>query len=168
MESNSKSIQAVFLDRDGVINDNSEHYYVFRSEQWKWNPDLIEALQLLQQHFIRLFIVSNQGGISKGLYERKDVAMLHEEKLAELASYGIKIEGIAICPHHPDIEACFCRKPSGLMLERLLTRFHLNAANCFLIGDSPRDIEAAAAVGMPSVQIEGNTSILELCKQLIS
>ncbi len=158
--------KAVFLDRDGVINREIGEY-VFSEDKFLLNDELIPSLQLLNENHFLLIIVTNQGGISKGLYTKDDVEMLHRNLQSGFRKEDIKISEIYYCPHHQDVEKCLCRKPNSLMLEKAIARFDIDVNRSYMIGDSERDIEAAAKVGIKGIQIQANTSILPICKEIV-
>ncbi|MBK8805888.1 MAG: HAD-IIIA family hydrolase [Bacteroidales bacterium] len=111
--------KAVFLDRDGVINDGSA-YYTYSPEQFIFNKDIAVALKLLQENLFKLIIITNQSGIAKGVYTTQDVEKTHNYMKSELQKYGVVISGIYFCPHHPEVSICNCRKPqNGLLLEAI-------------------------------------------------
>lgn len=159
--------KAVFLDRDGVINSDEGHYYIFRKEDYKINPGVLEGITLLNRHGYKVIVVSNQGGIGKGLYSMSDTELLHAYLLEQVEKVGGHIDEIYYCPHHPDTGLCLCRKPSGLMIEKAIARFHLDKSLCYLIGDSRRDIEAAENAGIKGILIPKNSDILPICQAII-
>lgn len=154
------------LDRDGIINDNSRHYYTYLREHWTWNEEVIEAMLVLQQAGYQLAVFTNQGGVSKALYSMEDVSRLHRQISLELKPLGIEIRDWLVCPHHPSLESCLCRKPQSLLLERLLDKYQASPNLSLLIGDSIHDVEAAVALGIPSYLVAANQSILPLCRKL--
>ncbi|MEA3445287.1 MAG: HAD family hydrolase [Bacteroidota bacterium] len=158
--------KAVFFDRDGVINNDTGHYYIYRLADFILNKGVIDALKLLQENGFRLFVISNQGGISKGIYGKDDVEKVHRHMLNEFSKHKINIDEIYYCPHHSDFENCFCRKPGSLMIEKALARFNVDPAKSFLIGDSTRDIKAGERAGLTCILINKNESVLNLCKQI--
>lgn len=162
----AKRYKAVFLDRDGVINDGSL-YYTFKIEDFKLNDGIIESLQLLQNDGYLLVIVTNQGGVAKGLYSEQDVELLHDYMTELLSSAGIIINGVYVCPHHSDVVNCSCRKPKPGMLLQAIEELNINPACSFMIGDSTRDIEAGEAAGIHSFKINKNQNILPLCREII-
>jgi len=103
--------KAIFLDRDGVLIDNSQHYYIWKAEQLKLVDGILENLKWLLLKGFRLFIVSNQGGVSKGIYSKEDTLNLHYQLLEIFRKNGIEITEIVFCPHHHEYENCLCRKP---------------------------------------------------------
>ena len=154
------SKKAVFLDRDGVLVDNSEHYYIWETDQLTLVGGAIENLKLLSQKGFQLFIVSNQGGISRGLYSKDDIQKLHTELVQIFRANHIEIVEIAFCPHHPEVEKCLCRKPDSLMIERLIAKYKIDKSDSYLIGDSQSDMDAAEKAGIQGIQIISNQNML--------
>jgi len=151
--------KAIFLDRDGVIIDNSEHYYIWKSDQFMLIDGVIENLKMLSQKGFQLFIVSNQGGISRGLYFKNDILKLHAELAQTFKENFIEIAEIAFCPHHPEVEKCLCRKPDSLMLEKLIAKYRIRKEESYMIGDSQSDMDAANKVGIQGIQIIPNQNM---------
>ena len=156
--------KAVFLDRDGVLNRNDDTYYVYKPEDFHVNEGVVETLSKLQELGYLLIVISNQGGISKGLYTKKDTDQCHRIMLDEFENHNIRIEEIYYCPHHPNIEKCLCHKPDSLMLEKALARFQIDKESSFFIGDSERDMEAARKAGVIPVKVESNQDLGEVLK----
>lgn len=159
--------KAIFLDRDGVISNNENHYYIWKPEQLEYVDGIFENLKLLTERGFKLFIVSNQGGISKGLYSKADTLELHRILIECFRKHRIEITDIAFCPHHPDVEQCLCRKPKSLLLEKLMARHHISAADSYFIGDSETDMEAARTVGIAAIKTEPNRNIRKNLSVLI-
>jgi D-glycero-D-manno-heptose 1,7-bisphosphate phosphatase len=145
----------VILDRDGVVNHDSDEY-IKSPEEWVPIAGSLEAIAQLNRHEVRVVIATNQSGVARGYY---DVAMLdciHEKFMHELAIVGGCIEEIFFCPHHPD-EKCACRKPNPGLIYQAEKKYSLNLAETFLIGDSITDIRAARAAGcLPILVLTGN------------
>ena len=158
--------KAVFLDRDGVVNDNSVSYYVFRDSDFVFNQDIISVLRMLKEWGYMIFIISNQGGISKGLYSIEETDRLHKSMREKLENEGVKIDEIYYCPHHDQVENCLCRKPESLMIEKLIARFNISKRDSFMIGDSERDVLAGNKAGVRSFLVKSNKSILDVCKRI--
>lgn len=159
--------KAVFLDRDGTINCDEGHYYIYRKEDVVFNPGVIEGLKRLQDAGYMLFIVTNQGGIAKGIYTHEDVKAVHEYMCSEFASHGIRIDKIYYCPHHESVKTCVCRKPSPYMINLAIEEFHLDRKQCYLIGDSSRDIKSAEAAGIKPIKIHKNQDFLLAVDQIL-
>ena len=159
--------KAIFLDRDGVICDNSAHYYLTRVEDFRFNPGVIEALSELRKHGYLLIVITNQGGISQGENSMENVDRIHEHMRNILSRSGVEITEVYYCPHHSDNEACLCRKPLPLMIEKALARFGINKEASWFIGDSQRDVEAGKAAGVKTLLVESNGNLEEILGSII-
>jgi D-glycero-D-manno-heptose 1,7-bisphosphate phosphatase len=153
------SKKAIFLDRDGVLVDNSQHYYIWKTDQLTLVDGTIENLKILLQKGFQLFIVSNQGGISRGLYSKDEIQKLHAELIQTFRANDIEIAEIVFCPHHPEIEKCLCRKPDSLMLEKLIAKYKICKSDSYLIGDSQSDMDAARKAEIQGIQIIPNQNM---------
>jgi D-glycero-D-manno-heptose 1,7-bisphosphate phosphatase len=157
--------KTIFLDRDGVINDNSVAYYVYKTEDFIINPGVIKSLKLFQSKGYQLIVITNQGGIAKKQYDNQDVELLNEHLKNELHKEGIKLKDIFHCPHHSDISKCLCRKPGSLLFEKAIAKYHVDISASFMIGDSERDIVASEKVGVKGIKVEANTNLFESIKK---
>ena len=151
--------KAIFLDRDGVLISNRDHYYIWKQNQVEYVEGIFENLKMLADKGFQLFIVSNQGGISRGLYSKKDIQKLHEELIQDFQKHGIEISEIVYCPHHPEVEKCLCRKPDSLMIDKLIAKYRINKEGSYLIGDSQSDMDAARQAGIQGIQIIPNQNM---------
>lgn len=151
--------KAVFFDRDGVIN-RERGEYTWRLEDFTINDGLIEFMKHAQQKGYLLIVISNQGGIQRGKYTLQDVEIAHNYLKEELRKNGVELTDIYICPHHDKTERCFCRKPQPIMLEKAIARFNVDVNQSLFFGDSARDMDAGNAVGVKSIWIEPNSSLL--------
>ncbi len=157
--------KAVFLDRDGVINrERGQH--TWKIEDFEILPDLIEALKTFSKKGFLLIIITNQSGISKGLYGHEEVRSLHDYLNEELSKHGLELNEIYYCPHHENSGRCLCRKPNSLMLEKAIARFDIDTSQSIFIGDKERDIKAGEKVGVKGILIEANTSLLPIADRL--
>jgi len=151
--------KAIFLDRDGVLISNRDHYYIWKQNQVEYVEGIFENLKMLADKGFQLFIVSNQGGISRGLYSKKDIQKLHEELIQDFQKHGIEISEIVYCPHHPEVEKCLCRKPGSLMIDKLIAKYGLSKEGSYLIGDRASDMEAAQNAGLSGILISPNQNM---------
>jgi D-glycero-D-manno-heptose 1,7-bisphosphate phosphatase len=153
--------KAVFLDRDGVINRKGGPYYIFREEDFVLNEGVTEALRYFAGKGYLLIIVTNQGGIAKGVFTAAQVEKLHVNLTRMLYASGIDLTAIYYCPHHPDISKCDCRKPGSLMFENAISDYNIDPKNSFMIGDSEIDIEASEKAGVKGILIPNNGNMMD-------
>ncbi|WP_303312751.1 HAD family hydrolase [Hymenobacter sp. BT730] len=148
--------KAVFLDRDGVLNEEIGHY-VWHPEEFVVLEGVPEALARLKAAGYYLVVVTNQAGIAKGLYTADDVHACHQ-KLQEAC--GNLIDAFYFASAHPSVSESLMRKPDSLMLEKAMARFKLDPDQCWMVGDRLRDMEAGARVGVLGIMI-GSTEQVE-------
>lgn len=163
----SDRVKAVFFDRDGTINCDEGHYYIYHKEDVVFNPGIIEGMKRLQDAGYLLFIVTNQGGIAKGIYTHNDVKEVHDYMCAELGKQGVTIEKIYYCPHHESVKSCICRKPSPYMINLAIDEFHIDKSKSCLIGDGTRDVKAAEAAGIKAFKIHKNQDITPIVDRIL-
>lgn len=135
----------VILDRDGVINVDSDSYIKSPAE-WVAIPGSLEAIARLNHAGILVTVATNQSGLARGLFDINELNQIHAKFQAALARVGGHVDGIFFCPHGPD-DGCDCRKPRPGMLLEIGRRFRVPLEQVPFIGDSPRDAEAALAAG---------------------
>jgi D-glycero-D-manno-heptose 1,7-bisphosphate phosphatase len=152
-------IKAVFLDRDGVINIDRKDY-TWKIADFVLLPGVLDGCKALVDAGFLLVIVTNQGGIAKGLYQHEDVNRLHNHMMLQFTKSDILIQEIYYCPHHPDYGKCLCRKPGSLLVEKALSRFQINASSSYFIGDMDRDIAAANHAGIRGIKVDTNSDFL--------
>ncbi len=158
--------KAIFLDRDGTLNNNSEHYYIWQVKDFVLNPGVIETLRELQKRGFMLVVITNQGGISKGEYTREETEALHTHMQTLLEEKGVKLDEVLYCPHHPDRETCLCRKPLPLMILKALARFDIDPAESIVVGDAERDVEAGQAAGLRTLLVESNGDLRKILEHI--
>lgn len=159
--------KAVFLDRDGVINHDPGDYT--RSlEEFHVLPTVYDALKKLHDAGFLLVLITNQGGIAKGLYTHEHVHEIHRFFTNACAEHGIPLTGIYYSPHHPDFGESLSRKPGGLMIERACARYRIAPAQSWMIGDKARDIEAGHNAGVQGIQIPVNGDLIEVVPQILA
>lgn len=155
MQINQSSLKAVLLDRDGVINHEIGDY-IKHISHFKLLPHALQQIALLHKHEVKVFVVTNQGGIAKGLYSIADLEEMHAYMNREVAAAGGLITEAFYCPHHPDFGNCLCRKPGSLMAQKILAKYNIQPQNALFIGDKVRDVECANGAGVKGVLIHEN------------
>lgn len=131
----------IILDRDGVINHDSDDFIKNPSE-WEPIEGSLEAIARLNYAGYRVVVITNQSGIARGLLDVETLNRIHSKMRRMLAQVGGRIEAIMFCPHGPE-DDCRCRKPHNGSFEDLAHRLRVNLENVPAVGDSLRDIQAA-------------------------
>ena len=137
--------QLVVLDRDGVINQDSDSF-IRSSAEWHAIDGSLEAIALLGAHGFTVAVATNQSGLARGLFDLPALNEIHGTLVEAVEAAGGHIDRIVFCPHGPD-EGCDCRKPAPGLLRQLAEHYGVSLQDVPFIGDSLRDLEAARAVG---------------------
>ena len=146
----SASGAAVFLDRDGTLND--DRGYLTSPDQLTLLPGVPEGIARLNDIGVLVIIVTNQSAIGRGLMTFEDLQKIHDKLTDLLIPYQASLDEIFSCPHRPE-EGCFCRKPSPGLLHQAAEHFSLDLSRCFFVGDKRSDLEAAQKVSVPGVLV---------------
>ena len=175
-------MKLIILDRDGVINHDSDKYIKSPAE-WKPIPGSIEAIARLNQSGYRIVVATNQSGIGRGLFDMGVLNAINDKMMALVFQHGGRIEALFFCPHTA-AENCDCRKPKTGMFEEIARRLETDLSGVPCVGDSLRDLEAATKMGCQPIlvltgkgkrtQQEGNlprktlvfADLAEACKHL--
>jgi D-glycero-D-manno-heptose 1,7-bisphosphate phosphatase len=144
-------VKLVIIDRDGVINEDSDAY-VKSPAEWHPVPGSLQAIARLGQAGWRVVVATNQSGVGRGLFDLATLADIHAKMQHAVSAAGGKIDAIFFCPHGPDA-GCDCRKPKPGMIREILDRFRANADEVFVVGDTLRDLQAAQAAGCRPVLV---------------
>ena len=142
----------VFLDRDGTLTRDAG--YTHRLEDYALLPGVVDGLRRLRDAGFRLAVVTNQSGIGRGLFEEADYRRFEDHLEADLRERGVAVEASLHCPHAPDA-GCRCRKPAPGLLEEAVRRLGASLDESWMIGDQPRDAEAALAAGCRGAVLVG-------------
>jgi D-glycero-D-manno-heptose 1,7-bisphosphate phosphatase len=137
--------QLVILDRDGVINYDSDAY-IKTVNEWRPLPGSLEAIARLNQAGYTVAIATNQSGVARGYYDLAELESMHEKMQTLLRPLGGRVDFIAFCPHGPE-DDCSCRKPLPGLLHQIAEHFATSLTGVPVVGDSLRDLESALAVG---------------------
>jgi D-glycero-D-manno-heptose 1,7-bisphosphate phosphatase len=138
-------MKLVILDRDGVINADSDRYIKSPAE-WQPIPGSIEAIARLHQGGFRIVVATNQSGIGRGLFDMATFNAMNDKMMELVFRQGGRIDALFFCPH-TDAENCGCRKPKTGMFEEIAARYHTDLKGVPCVGDAIRDLKAAEAVG---------------------
>jgi D-glycero-D-manno-heptose 1,7-bisphosphate phosphatase len=133
------------LDRDGVINQDSDQF-IKSPDEWRPIDGSLEAIARLNQWGWRVVVASNQSGIGRGLFGMDTLNAINDKMIKSLALVGGRLDAIFFCPHPAD-STCDCRKPKPGMLMEIATRFNVNLEGVPTVGDSLRDLQAGVTVG---------------------
>lgn len=153
---NNRNI-AVFLDRDGTINEEAN--FVRKPEEFVLIPKAADAIAKLNRLGIKTFVLTNQSGIARGYYTEEILSLIHDRMKELLSDLGAFVDDIFFCPHHPEgsvpeysIE-CQCRKPKPGLLLVAEKKYHIDLERSFVIGDMERDIETGKALNMKTILV---------------
>ena len=142
----------VLLDRDGVINRDSEAF-IKTPDEWRPIDGSLEAIALLNAHDYQVIVVTNQSGLARGLLDEPMLEKIHAKMQQLVSKKGGHIAAIYYCPHGPN-SACDCRKPRAGLLKAFAADFHADLTTIAVIGDSLRDLQAAEVVGAKPILVK--------------
>lgn len=149
---NSASRRIVLIDRDGVINRDSDEY-IKSVDEWVPLPGSLAAIADLTRAGFDVVVITNQSGVGRGLFSESTLADIHAAMSQAVEAAGGRISAVFYCPHRPD-EGCECRKPKPKLLQQAAERFGVSLADVAFIGDKLSDIEAAIAAGARPIVVE--------------
>ncbi|MBS1680269.1 MAG: HAD-IIIA family hydrolase [Bacteroidetes bacterium] len=141
--------KCVFLDRDGVINEDNPNY-TFSVDRFKILPGVIDALHLLKMNGYILIVVTNQSGIAQGLYTQKQMEECHAYFQDQSRN---AVDHFYFSPYHPSVTESLARKPGTLLFEKAIAKFAIDVSKSWMIGDRGRDIVPAHTLGIRTIQI---------------
>ena len=148
---------AVFLDRDGTINEQMG--YINHISRFVLLPGVGRAIRRLNEQNIPVVVVTNQSGLARGYFPVSLLAEVHQQMEEQLAAEGAHIDGLYICPHHPEAKeekyrkACDCRKPKIGLLKKAAADLQLDLKQSFMVGDRWSDLKCGAAAGATSILV---------------
>ena len=149
--------RAVFLDRDGTINE--EVGYVNHIERFTLIPRVGQAIRLLNQHGIKIVVVTNQSGVARGYFPESLIHLVHQKMQDLLKMDGAYLDGIYYCPHHPDVgeppyrQKCRCRKPNMGLIEEAVKELDIACSQSYAVGDRSGDIEFGHLFGAKTILV---------------
>jgi D-glycero-D-manno-heptose 1,7-bisphosphate phosphatase len=144
-------MKLVILDRDGVINHDSDHY-IKSPDEWEPIEGSLEAIARLNQSGYRVVVATNQSGVGRGLFDMDTLNAIHEKMVHAVADVGGRIDAIFFCPH-TNTDECDCRKPKPGLFREIEARFNAEMSTVPAIGDSLRDLTAAQSVGAQAMLV---------------
>jgi len=144
--------KALILDRDGVINFERGDY-VWKQDDFILHPQTIQLMVKATNLNYLVAIVTNQGGVDKGLYNRGEFSLLNTIIINELSKWNSKVDAIYACFHHPSVNNCLCRKPNSLFFERIVAKYKVDPNFSYMIGDREKDIIPAKKLGFNTVLV---------------
>ncbi len=149
--------RAVFLDRDGTINE--EVGYVNHLTRFHLLPRVGKAIQLLNQHGFKVVVITNQSGVARGYFPESLIHEVHQKMKETLAEQGAYLDGIYYCPHHPDAgeppyrQKCRCRKPETGLIEEAVRDLAIDPLKSYVIGDRWADVEFGRRIGSKAILV---------------
>lgn len=155
----------IILDRDGVINYDSDAY-IKHPDEWQPIPNSLAAIAQLKNNGYRVVIATNQSGIARGLYTEEILDQIHQKMHAALAEHQTFVDGIYYCPHGPN-DNCACRKPEPGLFRQIANAFECSLQNVPVVGDSLRDLEAGCAMGCRPILVKTGKGADTLAKKAL-
>ena len=141
----TRAAKLIVLDRDGVINHDSDQF-IKSPDEWRPIPGSLEAIARLNHAGFRVVVATNQSGVGRGLLDFATLNAIHDKMHRALAQAGGRVDAVFYCPHTAD-SRCECRKPKAGMLQEIGVRFNVGMAGVPCVGDGLRDLQAADTVG---------------------
>ena len=138
---------AVFLDRDGTINEQMG--YINHIDRFQMLPEVAPAIRTLNEAKVPVVVVTNQSGLARGYFPPELLTVVHEKMVAALAEEGAHVDGIYVCPHHPEAkeeqyrQTCMCRKPKTGLFEQAARELEIDLEKSYVVGDRWSDLKAA-------------------------
>ena len=158
--------KAIFLDRDGVINHDPGDY-TRNIDEFTILPTFLESLKILKERGFVFILITNQGGIAKGIYGHKEVEEIHKYLRKVCEENGTPILDIYYSPYHEVTGLSLNRKPGSIMIERACARYGINPKKSWMVGDKQRDLDCASVVGVPGILINSNDDLIDYVDKMI-
>jgi D-glycero-D-manno-heptose 1,7-bisphosphate phosphatase len=154
--------RAIFVDRDGVINENrADHVKTWSEFVFEWGA--LDGLVKLAGLNLPIIVITNQGAIGRGMTSCDAVEEIHRRMTIAVQQAGGRIDGVLYCPHHPN-DNCSCRKPRPGMLVQAASRWNIDLKRSFLIGDAATDLEAGKAAGCQVALVKTGRGVEQLAR----
>jgi len=159
-------LKTVFVDRDGVINQERSDYVKSISELEIY-PNVAKNIKLLKDAGFLVVVITNQSAVNRGIVTHETINQIHNSIQDHLKKYGTFLDGFYYCPHTPN-ENCNCRKPKSGLLEKAILELNIDLNSSWMIGDSDSDIEAANSIGCKAIKISGSFSLDNAVKKILN
>lgn len=158
--------KAVFLDRDGVLNQNLENY-VKTIDELEIFPFVSKTIKYLNESNFKVIVITNQSAINREIITHQQLHEIHESIQNHLKKNNAFIDAFYYCPHKPD-ENCICRKPKSGLLEKAITEFKISVNQSWMIGDNDSDIVAGNNVGVKTIKVKTGYNLENAVKDIIN
>ncbi len=155
-------MKLIILDRDGVINEDSDNF-IKSVDEWIPLPGSLKAIARLNQAGYQIAVATNQSGIARGLFSVEVLNAMHVKMQLLLKPLGGHVSGVFFCPHGPD-DVCQCRKPLPGLFQQIAERYSVSLKDVYAIGDSLRDLQAAESAGAKPVLVRTGKGLRTLDK----
>jgi D,D-heptose 1,7-bisphosphate phosphatase len=142
--------KAIFIDRDGTIN--VDVHYLDNPDKFQMYPGVGEGVKKLKENGFKVIVITNQSGIARGYFTKKQLSNIHEKMRKEFQKFDIELDGIYYCPHHPD-DNCNCRKPNTELFEKAVKEHNIDIKKSYVLGDKIQDISAGKKIGAGAILI---------------
>ena len=159
-------LKTVFVDRDGVINQERSDYVKSISELEIY-PNVAKNIKLLKDAGFLVIVVTNQSAVNRGIITHETVNQIHNSIQVHLKKYGTFLDGFYYCPHTPD-ENCNCRKPKSGLLEKAILELNVDLNSSWMIGDRDSDVEASNSIGCKAIKISDNFSLDNAVQKILN
>ena len=159
-------LKTVFVDRDGVINQERSDYVKSISELEIY-PNVAKNIKLLKDAGFLVVVITNQSAVNRGIITHEMINQIHNSIQDHLKKYGTFLDGFYYCPHTPN-ENCNCRKPKPGLLQKAILELNIDLNSSWMIGDSDSDIEAADSIGCKAIKINDNFSLDNAVEKILN
>jgi len=159
-------LKTVFVDRDGVINQERSDYVKSISELEIY-PNVAKNIKLLKDAGFLVIVITNQSAVNRGIVTHEMINQIHNSIQDHLKKHGTFLDGFYYCPHTPN-ENCNCRKPKSGLLEKAILELNIDLNSSWMIGDSDSDIEAADSIGCKAIKINDNFSLDNAVEKILN
>ena len=159
-------LKTVFVDRDGVINQERSDYVKSISELEIY-PNVAKNIKLLKDAGFLVVVITNQSAVNRGIVTPEMINQIHNSIQDHLKKYGTFLDGFYYCPHTPN-ENCNCRKPKSGLLEKAILELNIDLNSSWMIGDSDSDIEAANSIGCKAIKISDSFSLDNAVEKILN